>query len=302
MLRDFEQRFAQVLGDQLPQPFEGRVAVAPIDPNDNGIQIVVSAGNMEAIAPDFGSFRSESAQGVTDPLRVLRLRGQVEIFVSPAQGQGRDQRVQGIDALLYLLDTADFRKATALTDQQDRGFQLSSLNIVSADLSVRDANADPIPDIVLETEGWFWPVGQAGVAGEPIAEAHLRQFVLPVAMVTNNTPIVPGGSAVPLTFQVGASGTSRIENGSVSVLPFGNIAVRLRSAGGGGGLGSLSGGNNGPDSSRLVPLSDNSATVDYTPPGSATNESIIVSTVIMNGNNPVRLGMELARYNLKVGI
>lgn len=300
MLRDFEQRFAEVLGTQLPAPFAGQVTVAPPGPG-NAVQVVVSAGKMEVMDPDFGSFRSESAPGVTNPLRVLRLRGEVGITVRPAQNQGRSQQVEGIDALLYLLDTPEFRSANALASQQDRGFVLSSMKIMNADLSIRDQNTDPSPDITLEVEGWFWPIGQTGVAGSEIQQAQVRQFVLPVLMATDNTPIVPGGSAVPLSFQLGAAGTMQIQANSVSSIPFGDIAVRLRSAAGGPGLGTLSGGNNGPDNSQLVPLVDGAATVDYTPPGSAANENVIVSTVIMDGNNALRLGIELARYNLRVG-
>lgn len=301
MLSDFEQRFAQVLGSQLAPPFQGRVHTAPYDNGDNGIQIVVSVGKMTLQTPDFGAFRSESAPGVADPLRIVRLRGEVGIVVFPARNQGRQQQLQGIDALLYLLDTPDFRNANALASQQDQGFLLNYLKIVGADLSVRDPETDPTPDIALEVEGWFWPIGQTGVSGDLITQAHVRQFVLPVSMVTNNGPIVAGGSAVQLNFNVGTSGSMVLQGNSASTLPFGSIAVRVLSADGSPGQGSLAGGDAGPDNSRLIPLSNGSALLSYTPPGSATNERVIVTTIIMNGNTPVRLGIELASFNIQVG-
>ncbi|QPJ61320.1 MAG: hypothetical protein G3M70_05205 [Candidatus Nitronauta litoralis] len=301
MLRDFEQRFAQVLGSQLTAPFAGRVRTAPVDTGDNGIQIVVSVGKMKIQSPDFGSFRSENAPGITDPLRIVRLRGEVGIVVFPAQGQGRQQQLQGIDSLLYLLDTPDFRNANALASQQDQGFLLDYLKIVEADLSIRDTNTDPTPDITLEVEGWFWPIGQTGVSGDVITQAHVRQFVLPVSMVTDNGPIVAGGNAVQLNFNVGTSGSMVLQGSSSSTLPFGNIAVRLLSADGSPGQGSLSGGLAGPDNSQLTLLANGSASLSYTPPGSATNERVVVTTVIMDGNTPVRLGIELASFNIQVG-
>lgn len=298
MLVDLEQRLAQVLGQRLPAPFMGRVTVAPDSPPGPGPELRVAVGSATPLDPDFGARRSELTPGTPLPRRVARLRCEIVLTVDASAPGGRAEQVEGVDALLYLLDAPDFRNADALTAPGDPGFLLSELRVVSADLSPTLANDSPAV-LVLRAEGWFWPVGEVGAAGPAIAEAHLRQLVLPVNMVPAEVRFVAGGGPVDLRFEVGAAGTAVVSQGGVVTAAFGRIAASLEGPGGTPGAGTLGGGQAGIGGARLIAVTDNSATITYTPPAAPASDRLILRSVTRNAGE-THFGPQLAAFDLIV--
>ena len=296
MLADFERRLADVLGSRLPPPFAGRVAVAPDLPAGPGPVVHVAVGTVTPLDSDFGSIRRESAPGTADRRRVVRLRALVGVDVMPGGGGGRSQRVAGTDLLLHLLDGAEFRDGSALVEPGDPGFLLDSLRIAGADLS--DGGAGP--SVAISAEGWFWPAGAAGETGEPILEAQVRQVVLPLVLRPSVSRVVAGTGPVPLELVVGATGTLDVAGNGTTASAFGAVAVGLVGVGGGAGAGTLSGGDAGPGGRRVLAVADGRAVITYTPPAAAATDQIVVSAHVVDGGGEARVGLELARFRLRV--
>lgn len=293
MLTELESRLADVLGQRLPAPFGGRVRRrgqgAPV-----GVGPVVRLGviGVQPLRAEFTTVRPEVVPGSGDQRRVVRLRVQITIDVETEPPGDRTDEVAGLDALIYDLDDPGMRSGVVLVQPGDQGFLLDSLHLADSD-EVEDAG------LVLEVEGWFWPVGQAGQAGQPIERALVREFRLPVLLNVGG-PLAAGGGAVDLSVAFNATGTMDLRDGSVGVTPFGSIALRLRDGGGGPGAGTLAGGEAGPEDTRVVAVDGGPITVSYTPPGSPAVDHLVVLAHTTDVGGDQRLGMELARFDLAV--
>ena len=84
MLRELEQRLADVLGASLPAPLAGAVDVLP---GDSVSQAVVSVHHAEPAREDFLSSRAERVPGVDASRRIVRLKCDVTIDVRQRAGQ-----------------------------------------------------------------------------------------------------------------------------------------------------------------------------------------------------------------------
>lgn len=313
MLADFERRLAEVLGSRLPAPFAGRVTVAPAAAAGAGPLMQLAVGEVVPLDPDVGSVRPELAPGSLALRRVVRLRCQVAVEVVAGDGAGRAQRVAGVDALLHLVDGPDLRSGSALVEGGDPGFLLESLRLAGADVSLAlgaGAGALPAlpalpapPAVRLVAEGWFWPVGVAGETGEPIVEAQVRQVVLPIVLRPALTRLVAGSAPVAFDLALGAGATLRVPGRGdppPPPSPFGSVAVGLVGRAGGPGAGTLAGGADGPGGHRLVAVTGGHASATYTPPAAPTTDQLVVSAFVVDAGGEARVGLELARFPLRV--
>jgi hypothetical protein len=305
VLAEFEVRLVEVLGSRLPAPFAGRVSRAPDLPAGVGPAVQVAVQRIVPLDPDFGSTRLEQAPGAADRRRVVRLRCDVGVEVVPGPDSGRAQRVAGTDALLHLLGGADFRDGSALIEAGDPGFLLDSLRVVGGDLSPIPTDpaaevAPPRPALQVMAEGWFWPVGVAGEVGRPLVEAQVRQVVLPVVLRPTLARLLTGGDPVALELGLGAVGTLEVHAEDTTSSPFGSIAVGLVSRAGGPGAGVLTGGTAGPGGRRILPVADGRATVTYAPPAAPATDQLVVSAFVVDSDGNTHVGLELARFPLRV--
>jgi hypothetical protein len=300
VIEDFEQRLAEVLGERLPAPFQGRVGVPPAPGPDAEPAIVVGVTRAVRAPDGVGGARPMVAPGAPDPRRVVRLRCTVELNVIPASDEGRAQQLDGLDAALYALDDPAFRGGAALVGgDPDPGFLIHELELVEglAPLAPGDP-AGPVA-VRLEADGVFWPRGVAGQAGERIGEVRVRGTTLPLEVVLPATPsLVAGGPAVTVAVRVGASGTLVLAAGEdPAALPFGRLALLLRGRGGRPAAGTLQGGDAGSGGARLVALEDGAAAVDYVPPAEPARDELVVALEDGEGG----AGVELGRRALAVG-
>jgi hypothetical protein len=299
MISEFEQRLADVLGSRLPAPFAGRVQVAPGTAPGNQPRLLVGVQQVDLSDPDFGSRRPELAPGANDPRRVLRMQCQVGLTLLAGAGQGRGQQMLGLDAALYALDAADFRDGSALRGgAADPGFLIQRMSVGRGDAPLDPAapNAAPV-GLTLLAEGWFWPVGVAGEAGRAIGEVRIRGAVLPIDIVPATPLLVANGPPVELQVRIRSVGVLRVGAEPLSGLPFGVIGLALVGPGGQPGAGTLTGGAAGLNGARLLNLTDEAATVTYTPPAESASDTLIVA--LHDGNSG--LGVELGRMPLPVG-
>jgi hypothetical protein len=297
MLSEFEQRFSDVLGARLPAPFTGRTALVGNAPASQTV-LVVGVQKAQPLVPDFNSRRPEMAPGVDDRRRVVRLRCTVGVDVHPrSTSENRRNMLDLLDAALYTLDDRDF--LANLVQPGDPGFLIERIQLVDS-IIPNDPHAEgsPAVGLSLSAEGWFWPVGQPGQAGIAIGEVRVRGVVLPLVLSPSDPTLVAGGPPVDLMLRFQARGAYVFDGGSSPVppLPFGSLALALRTAGGQPGLGQLSGGTAGVDGVHLVPVSDGQATVTYTPPAEAAVDELVVGL----DNGADGLGVELGRMTLEV--
>jgi hypothetical protein len=291
MLTEFESRLADVLGSRLPAPFAGRVRRrdAPA-PAGAGPVIRLGVDSITPLEPDFGSVRPEVVPGSTDFRHVLRLGVTVGVDIEPEDGEDHIERLLGIDAVIYALQHPDLRSAQLLVQPGDQGFVLDWLHLGDSDLDA---------DVVVLTQGWFWPVGQTGEAGREIERALVREFRLPVQLGIGGV-IEAGGPDVALNVSFGATGTLQVTGTSVTGAPFGSVAMRLVDSGGGPGAGTLAGGDDGPDGTQLVDVTNGTASVDYEPPNAAAVDQLVVAAHARDADGNEHLGVELARFDLVV--
>lgn len=293
MLSEFEARFADVLGARLPAPFGGRVRRrGQPAPAGNGPVVSIGVDAVEPLDPDFGSNRPEVVPGSADQRRIVRLGVTVGIDIEPANNDGRLQELAGIDAVVYEMQDPEMRSAAALVAPGDQGFAVDHLVLGLSDLATDS-------DLVVLTEGWFWPVGVAGETGRPIERALVREFRLPMQLGFE-AAIEAGGADVTLDLTFGATGSMEISGGAATRSGFGSIALRLVDAGGGSGAGSLVGGVAGPDGTHIVPVADGAASVTYQPPGAAVTDHLVVATHTRDADGNERIGVELARFDVVV--
>lgn len=293
MLSDLETRLADVLGERLPAPFAGRVRRRGANaPPGNGPVVRVGVDAVEPLEPDLGAVRSEVVPGSSDARRVLRLAVTLGIAVETGGAGDPRQALQGIDALLYALQSPGMRSGELLGQAGDPGFVLDGLALATSDLAAGSV-------VVVRAEGLFWPVGEAGAAGRAIERALVREFRLPVRLGVGG-PLVAGGADVPLTLTLGATGTMAVTAGGTTAAPFGAVALRLVGAGGTPGGGTLTGGGAGPAGARVVDVADGVASAVYGPPDEPGVERLLVSAFAPDAAGDAHLGVELARFDLAV--
>lgn len=294
MISEFERRLAEVLGARLPAPFEGRVDLPPVPPADRPF-IGVGTRAVRAIEPDLGSRRPERVPGADDPRRVLRLSCDVAIRIHTEGAAARAQQLQALDAVLVAVDAADLRNGTALAGPADPGFLIQLLAVREGALVVPDAAADLRPaELILQADGWFWPVGVAGEAGVAIGEIRIRGVALPLVLSPAPPPLRAGGPAVTLTIGVGAPVGFRIQEPPVAPLPFGALVFSLRGTGGRPGSGRLE----EADAAGVlrVALAGNRADISYQPPAAAASDQLLIALDDGAGGP----GIEIGRFTLRV--
>lgn len=293
MLTELEIRLADVLGTRLPAPFRGRVrrrgAAAP---SGTGPAVRLAVAAVDPLDPDFGSVRPEVLAGASDQRRIVRLGVTLGFDVETETDGDRLQQVRGLDALIYELDSPQFRSAELLILPADQGFRLDWLRL-------RPTPPDIGADLVVYTEGWFWPVGVVGGTGRPIERALVREFRLPVQLDIG-APLLAGGSVVTLGVALGATGTLDVRRIGTATVPFGSLALRLVDDGGGPGAGTLSGGTAGPGGHQLVAVASGSASLSYTPPATLALDHLVISAYARDADGNERIGVELARFDLAV--
>ncbi len=298
MLAELEDRLATVLGNDLPAPFAGRVRVEGDPPSGAGPAVMVGVRHAAPLPADFGAIRHEPVPAPPERQRVVRLRCSIAITVEPKNANDREQVMDGIDALLYLLDSPEYLSARVLVDATDQGFRLSALTLDESWPGLRPEEDAP-PHLTLRADGWFWQVGAEAEAGVQIVEVRVGQVTLPLTPDALPARIRAGGDPVELRFAADLTGTLRLRSDGPASDSFGQLAVQLLGEAGGPGAGSLSGGDDGPDGSRLLTVTDGVVTVTYTPPDDAAVDRVVVH-VLQGGGETAALGLELARFTLAV--
>jgi hypothetical protein len=298
MLADLETRLADVLGSRLGGPLAGRVFVTPGPADTTSTALLVGVTRVDAVEENFGAGRRpERVPGATDPRRVVRLRCAIRIEVRPGDADTRADTMAALDALLYELDAPELRSASALTAPGDPGFVLDA-QLAAAALVTPESNE--LPAVELRAEGWFWPPNTPGITGVAIASALVRTASLPIGLLPWPLLIRPGDPAVALTLRVGAAGTTVLTGDAQTASPFGELVVRVVDAGGRPGAGSISGGAAGPQGSRLVAVTNDTAALSYQPPGTPADDELVVSVARADTGAGPAVGIELARFPLAV--
>jgi hypothetical protein len=281
-----------VLGERLSAPFAGRVFVPPDAPGGPGPTVAISVGDAVPWDEGFHGTRPEVVPGDDDRRRVTRLVCSVHVVVEPAASGGRPQRVAGVDAVVDLLGAAELRGGGWLERPGDPGFLVERLELVRADLA--DPGDPPRAHVTVRAHGWFWPPDAPGMAGAPM-RPRIRAAVLPVSL-TASGPVVAGGTPVDLTLRLEGAGTFVLEPGAPPTSqPPGPLAVGLRGTGGGPGAGTLTGGDEGPDGTRLVTSDGGVLAFGYTPPDEPATDQLVVRMYAPDPEGDDRLGLELAR-------
>jgi hypothetical protein len=149
--------------------------------------------------------------------------------------------------------------------------------------------------LILEADGWFWPVGAPPESGVAIGEIRLRGAALPILIEPALPRITAGGPAIVLTLRIGQAGALRLTNGATA-LPFGSIAVAVFAPGGKPGTGTLTGGVPGATGVRLIDATSGSADVSYTPAANPGTDTLVVALDDGAGGQ----GIELGRFPLVV--
>lgn len=297
MIRHFESRLADFIGSRLDPPFQGRVSVPPASPTGGAPAVTVEVVEARPLEVDFGSRRPELAPGADDPRRVVRLECDVTIAVQPANSAGRAELVEGLDAIVYLLDDPVLRRPASLdSPAEDPGFVLESMRVAG----VLVAPESGIPRVALTALGWFWPPDAPGITGEPITATHIRAAQLPVSLAPWPLRLRPGGDAVSLTVQPGTVGTVVVDGETLEQEEFGELVMRIVDAGGRPGAGTLTGGSVGPAGARIVARADGAYTVEYTPPAESATDHLVVAVARPDGGDGPEIGVELARFALEV--
>lgn len=300
MITEFEQALANALGSRLAAPFGGVVQVAPGTGGGATPRIIVGVQRSEPVVSDFRTIRSEIVPGSLERRRILRLRCQIGLEVRAATGSGRSQQVQGVDALLYLLNAPELRNGSAITGGADPGFLVQQLQVIESQAPLDPTVADaPAVGVTAQAEGWFWPVGVSGESGRQIGEIRIREVILPLEISPAAPETTAGGAAVDLTFRLGTVGVLRLQSGAAPLpaLPFGSLALALFGPGGTPGAGSLSGGVAGTAGVQLATLSaGGEAVIRYTPPAQEATDELRIA--LDNGiGGP---GIEIGRVSVRV--
>lgn len=286
MLREFELRLANVLGSRATAPLAGAIDAAPAR---NQALVVLSIRRADLVEAELLSIRPERVPGAEAPRRVLKLRCEVAVVFRDHPGGTRVEQLRGFEQILYLLDESSLRDGSALLpdDDSDPGFLIRRMRISTTEVPAM---------ILLDTEGFFWPVGTAGITGPTVREMRIRQAIQPVRMIPEQPRLLAGGPPTGLRIEFGATGAIRVEEGgAVSQRPFGLLLASLIDAGGRPGAGSLTGGADGPEGSRMLNVSAGAADVQYTPPAEPADDRLILR-LEDNENGP---SIEIGRFILR---
>ena len=278
---------ANALGTRLAAPLAGSVDVAP---GRNNARVVLRVRSAAPLEHDLLNLRPERVPGAVNRRRVLKLRCELTLDVRVPPGGNREDAMRATDEILYLLDSPPFADGSVLlpASDADPGFLIQRL---------RFTQSEPPLLIVVEAEGFFWPVGVAGQSGPEIVEIRLRQALRPIRLAPSRPPLVAAGAPVDLNIEFGATGTYGVQaQDEVALLPFGSVVAAVVDEGGRPGAGGLSGGAAGPDGSRVLTVENGVATLRYTPPAQAAVDHLIVRLE----NNEGGPGIELGRFRLPV--
>ena len=286
MLSEFESRLADVLGSRLAAPLAGAVDVAPGAAQS---RILVSVRSASTIDEDLLSLKSERVPGAAPLRRVLRLKCTVGLEFRLPLGGNRADEMQALDQTIYLLGDPEFRDGSALmpADNSDPGFLIRKMELLSV---------EPPTTALLEVEGLFWPVGIAGEDGPTIVGTDIRALFLPVKLSPAEPKLTAGDTFQDLQFEFGSAGTMRVTADTTTHAPFGAVTVSVIDDGGRQGAGTLGGGTAGPHGSRIVPVTNGTASVQYTPPAQPAVDNLVVALENTEGQP----NLELARFRLKV--
>lgn len=288
MISDFEARVAVVLGGLLPEPFRGRVEVAPGSLVTPGPRVLVDVRAARPYDRGLGDRKRETTQGQTDPRRIQRASCTLRVTCEPALSDDRQQERAGLEAVSYALDAPELRDGSALQTDGDPGFAIDALQVVEV-LAARDAAPDARLCVIAEAAGVFWPRNLPGSSGPriPPGGIHIRGAVLPLSLRPAAPALVAGGPPIALQVVIGLP--------SGSTLPFGRTAMFLERDGGRAGLGTLSGGDPSGDV-LLVAVSGGRASVTYAPPAEPVVEYLVVTLDHGDGS----AGIELGRFAITV--
>lgn len=280
MIAAFEQGLANVLGSRLAAPFGGRVQVMPGAGLGGSPHVLVAATEVVPAGSDLGIGRRPelTTQDPVRRLRVLRLAVTVELRVVPSGPAVRPEAIQGLERLLYLLETPDIAAGRALdaTPPADLGFRIARMALVDAS-GPTPADADGAAVVRLLAEGWFWPAGVVGEAGPEIEEIRVRAAFLALRLVGAQEALVAGGAVASMRLESDAVGEMRLRaDAPPEAAAFGTLSLALRRADGSPGAGSLTGGTAGPGGTRLVPLTAAGIEFGYTPPAAPGSEDLLI--------------------------
>jgi hypothetical protein len=286
MLREFENRLADVLGTRLPAPLAGAVDVAP---GRDVARLVLGVRTVAPIEDELLTARPERVPGAVAPRRILRLRCEVGLEMRLPQSGTRADLMLALDRTLYLLGDASFYDGSALLpeDDSDPGFLIRRMRII---------RSEPPVTLMVDAEGFFWPVGEVGQTGPTISDIRLRHAVQPLRLSPDPSNLVAGGAAVDFVIGFGAEGTFQITEEETTQRPYGSIAVSVVGSGGRPGAGTLGGGLEGVGGVRVLPVDSGVATVRYTPPAEPAVDFLVV-TLEDNEGGPA---IELGRFRLAV--
>ena len=284
MLERFERRLADTLGSNLQGELAGAVDPAPGRPE---ARVIISVRRAEPQSDDLLSTRPEVVPGSPASRRVVRLHTEVGIEVRAIEGVTRGEQFRSLDSVLYALDNAPFRSGRALDnpDEEDTGFLIRRMALSAV---------EPPSLVKLEADGLFWPPGLTGETGVEIDTIRLRVSQQPLRLIPEQPLLVAGGSPVELTVEV-ALNEMEITPEGIGSSDFGPLNVRVVDAGGRPGAGTLAGGNDGPDSGRLLTLSEGEVVFQYTPPAEPAREELLVTVMDGEGGR----GIEIGRFPLK---
>ena len=198
MIADFEETLAAALGANIAEPFRGRVNLPPGGDASNGARVVVGVTSATVVDADLGSRRPEVVPGSPLPRRAVRLDLTITLEVKAGNASRSDQ-LHVLDAVLYAIDDAGFRKA--LAGDEDHGFILQRLEpAVAVAPLFPSEEAGPLA-IRLSASGLFWPIGVEGETGPKIVEIKTRAVILPIDLIPPQPLIVAGGAPVELTLR-----------------------------------------------------------------------------------------------------
>ena len=292
MIAEFEQRLADVLGSELPAPFTGRVQVEPGSGGGSGPHILLGVERTDVLPSAIGDPPEMVVPGDPQPRRIVRARCTVRLRVVPTEQGGRAQERSGLDAALFALDAPAFRNGHALAGEvADPGFLIRATRILSATLPI-EGDDSIRTGLVMEAEGWFWPVGTPGASGPQIQEIRIRGAVMPLSLDIPG-PLIAGGEPVALSLSVRSSRLALSGDGETSPPPGIRLALRLVTPGGAPGAGTLQGSTGGV---LRVDIANEAVAFTYEPPAEPTREYLVVAYEDGEGG----VGQEVARFLLTV--
>jgi hypothetical protein len=281
MISDFEQELASYLNTHLAAPFAGNVSVSDGEDKGGGNHpaIVVGVTRTTWQPAEMGPKHGEIVPGSADLRRVLRLACTVEIAIYPSNSGKRGQEISAMENIAYLLDAPDVRNGKAFVKSGDQGFIIHSLQLTGGTTPLLSGGtATEAAGLTLEIRGWFWPKGQAGQTGIPIATVRIRGVGHMLSVSPSPTVLYAGGAPHEFTLSLPTTGPLALtDSGATSAGSFGTLYCTLRTRDGSSPSGTLSGGTAAIDGGRLIDISGGEAVITYTPGAKKTVEDIFIA-------------------------